>query len=281
MQITDTAPPPDTPLPLQQTPAYAAAMGRAHLWQTATKDGTPVAHMLCLRGPMGSTTTLRGPIWQGTPDQDLRRQTLRTLKPRLIEAEAPDPALRSAGYRQLITPTHIAEWDLTPDPDSLRKNLHGKWRNALRQAEAAPLKLRHSAFLGPEDHPIFAHQTALTRTHRFRTLPPRATCALTAALPQGARLWEARLKRQVVAMMLFLRHGPVVTYHIGWSGPEGRRTNAHNRLLMEAALWYRDQGVTRLDLGTVDTEAAPGLARFKIGTGALVRPLGGSHIRLF
>ena len=38
------------------------------------------------------------------------------------------------------------------------------------------------------------------------------------------------------------------------------------------------KGVTKLELGQVDTEKAAGLARFKLGTGATLRPLGGSWI---
>jgi hypothetical protein len=40
------------------------------------------------------------------------------------------------------------------------------------------------------------------------------------------------------------------------------------------------RGHVRLDLGTVDTEAAPGLARFKLAVGATVHPLGGSWLGL-
>ena len=42
----------------------------------------------------------------------------------------------------------------------------------------------------------------------------------------------------------------------------------------QAALALRDDGVRWLDLGTVDTDVAPGLAHFKLGTGAELRQLG-------
>ena len=44
--------------------------------------------------------------------------------------------------------------------------------------------------------------------------------------------------------------------------------------LARAAEALRAEGVAWLDLGSVDTEAAPGLARFKLGTGAELRRLG-------
>jgi lipid II:glycine glycyltransferase (peptidoglycan interpeptide bridge formation enzyme) len=92
------------------------------------------------------------------------------------------------------------------------------------------------------------------------------------------RLFSARRGRgrglERIASMLFLVHGRVATYQIGWSGEEGRRLSAHQLCLWEAMRALREAGVRRLDLGTVDTDAAPGLARFKIGAGARVRALG-------
>jgi lipid II:glycine glycyltransferase (peptidoglycan interpeptide bridge formation enzyme) len=83
-----------------------------------------------------------------------------------------------------------------------------------------------------------------------------------------------------LAAMLFLRHDPVVTYHLGWTGIQGRKWGLHHRLLMAAANHFAHAGLSRMDLGTVDTEQSAGLARFKIGSGALVRPLGGTWLRL-
>jgi lipid II:glycine glycyltransferase (peptidoglycan interpeptide bridge formation enzyme) len=89
---------------------------------------------------------------------------------------------------------------------------------------------------------------------------------------------EARQRAEELAAMLMLCHGLTATYHIGWSGPQGRATAAHQLLLVRAADWLAARGHVRLDLGTVDTDANPGLARFKIGSGAIIRPLGGSWV---
>ena len=83
-----------------------------------------------------------------------------------------------------------------------------------------------------------------------------------------------------IAAMLFLLHAPVVTYHIGWTSAQGRKFHAHHRMIMEAAEGFAQHGYYRMDLGLVETDRAPGLARFKIGTGAHVRPLGGTWLRL-
>ncbi|MGL4236328.1 hypothetical protein [Tabrizicola sp.] len=51
-------------------------------------------------------------------------------------------------------------------------------------------------------------------------------------------------------------------------------------MLTRAAEALAAEGVRWLDLGSVDTEAAPGLARFKLGTGAGLRRLGATMLVL-
>jgi hypothetical protein len=51
-------------------------------------------------------------------------------------------------------------------------------------------------------------------------------------------------------------------------------------MLARAAEALAAEGLRWLDLGTVDTEAAPGLARFKLGTGARLRRLGATCLVL-
>ncbi|MCP4821132.1 MAG: GNAT family N-acetyltransferase, partial [Shimia sp.] len=81
-----------------------------------------------------------------------------------------------------------------------------------------------------------------------------------------------------VAAMLILRHGQSATYHVSHTTDDGRKKCAHNLLMWEAMQWLAAKGVTTLDLGQVDTEKSAGLARFKLGTGARPRPLGGTWL---
>ena len=89
---------------------------------------------------------------------------------------------------------------------------------------------------------------------------------------------RADLGRDAAAAMMFLVHGASATYHIGWSGDEGRRLGAHNLVLWNALAALRERGVRRLDLGGVNTQRSAGIARFKIGTGGSVVTLAGSFL---
>ena len=277
MIATDIAPDPNLPLPLSQSAAYAAtlrAMGHP-VWQSKVA----CTHALVSRAA-GCATTIRGPVWGVAGDPDANLRALKSLKLRLIDANADAPLLRRAGYSRVVSPATVAEWDLTQNPTQRRAALHGKWRNALRQGEAASMRIEQGPFRPLPGHWMYTGARALARARNFRQLPLIFTDAFTAANPGNARLWAAYDGKRPVAGMVFLRHGPVATYHIGWTSDAGRAARAHHVLLACAANWLADHDTTRLDLGLLDTEQAPGLARFKLGTGATARTLGGSWIRL-
>lgn len=285
---------PRAALPLQQHPAYGRALSRlgresrAAVIEDAGGLAIGRAQLIVRRGAGAGLALLsRGPVWQGDPCPATRAAALGRLHRALdlgplsalvINAEAPAEAeaLRRAGALALLTPAHIAEWDLSQPPEALRAAMDGKWRNRLAAAGRGPLKIQRSVFRGPAGHWLLTREAAQAKARGYRGLPPGFLAAYGAANPGGAQLFCAMQGGTAVAAMLFLRHGSAATYQTGWAGPEGRALSAHNLILWRAARWLARQGVTRLDLGTLDTETAPGLARFKMGTGAALRPLGGT-----
>jgi hypothetical protein len=266
-------------MPLQQSWAYGEVLSR--LGATVGRVGlvTPsgargVAQVTRRRiGPVRFSLLSRGPVWDGAaPTAGEEAAALRALgrafRPLLATPERDGPGLA------LVTPRHRAHLDLTADPATLRARFDGKWRNRLTRAEGEGLCLR----VGRPDPAAVAwllHQdAALQRARGYRALPAPFTRAWLAFDPAAAVVAEARIGGRRVAAMLFLLHAPWASYHVGWSGEAGRRSNAHALLLWQAMLRLREEGCTVLDLGDVDTERAPGLARFKIGTGAPVARLG-------
>jgi lipid II:glycine glycyltransferase (peptidoglycan interpeptide bridge formation enzyme) len=87
----------------------------------------------------------------------------------------------------------------------------------------------------------------------------------------------AELGKNSVAGMLFLIHGRVASYHMGWADNEGRQLNAHNALLWQAMAYLQGEGMQVLDLGGVNTHDLPGISRFKLGTGGRAITLAGTY----
>lgn len=265
----------DTALPLQQHPNFATALKR--LGRTVRMvDVAGAAPVLAVR-QFGQLIASRGPVWNSTSTQGA---PLAKAGLRLINADAQSDALyHAAGFRRLMTDAFVAELDLTSTDAARRRAMKPKWRNTWRRAQDAPFKVTDAAFDAQAHAWLLCADLAQQRAKRFRALPHAFVVAYAQCHPNAVRVLTAVDGDTPIAAMLFLLHAPLATYHIGWTTPRGRSLGAHHRMIIHAADTCAARGYRRLDMGSVDTDHAPGLARFKIGTGATVRPLGGTWLR--
>ena len=240
--------------PLQQSPAYGAAMAAL---------GARVRQICAVQ------------VIERPGLRLIQRAALTLTEARRL-ARFPGVTILTApvtgpGLVPLVTPRSHAEWDLSPEPQALRAQLHGKWRNALRRGEALHLGQDDPRALSD----LLAREGEQSRLRRYRSLP----AAFVAHWPGPRLILHLRHKGVLEAAMLFLIHGASATYHIGWASEAGRAAQAHRAMLWRAALQLRDAGVRRLDLGPVDS-SNEGLARFKLGTGARLTDLGPTSLVL-
>ncbi|RFP89851.1 GNAT family N-acetyltransferase [Rhodobacteraceae bacterium 63075] len=258
--------------PLQQTALFNTAL--AALGVQVTRSDAPCGPVYVQRRGFLPSLASRAPACIADAP----------MRPRLVNAEARGAAaaLRACGYTAILTPAHVAELDLSPPLPDLHAALHGKWRNRLTTARkrlSASHDVAHRAFDPARDGWLLKAEAAQQRTRRYRGYPPALTRLMHEVEPKALRLFTLHERRDPIAAMLFVRHGSMATYHIGWNSPEGRKLAAHHLLLWEAIRALRARGVQMLDLGTVETERSAGLARFKLGSGARARPLGGTWLR--
>jgi hypothetical protein len=257
-------------LPLQQSAVYAAA-ARACGARTREIDLDHGRALAVERG--GVRMVFRGPVWTGQIAAEDRRAEVRRLARRVgVTVVTPEEPVAGFGLVPLVTPLHHAVWDLWGE---LRAGLDPRWRNHLAGAERRLLTIRPG---GPATlEALLAADLVQRQARGYRTLPASFTRALD---PAALRLWDWRHDGSMAAAMCFVRHGATATYHLSWAGPAARERSIHQVMLWQAALALRGEGVRWLDLGSVDTEAAPGLARFKLGTGARLHRLGATCLVL-
>lgn len=271
-------------VPCAQSAPFARALrahGGAALALALRDDGRTVGHALAIR--RGARRLIsRGPVWSVDAGTVARRAGLRALRRHggagltVLNAETDDPAMRCAGFLRVLTPVWVAEWPLSPDSAILRAGLHQKWRNRLKAGESAGWQLRRAAMDPDPGHWLFRHDAGLAQARGYQAWPATLIVAWVRANPGTAILWTASRKGQVAAAALVLRHGTRAAWQIGWAGQDGRAGQAMPLVLWHAASWLAGQGVQAFDLGTLDTVNAPGVARFKLGTGARARALGGT-----
>jgi lipid II:glycine glycyltransferase (peptidoglycan interpeptide bridge formation enzyme) len=142
------------------------------------------------------------------------------------------------------------------------------------------LKLRVCGSKSSDYEWLIQAEAAQRRERRYLSLPSGFVSAFQSAnrKPSQALLTlAAELKHQSCAGMLFLVHGSTATYHLGWADDAGREHSAHNLLLWQACSLLAERGVQQLDLGGVNTQSNPGLARFKLGAGGRVVTWAGTY----
>lgn len=264
--------------PLQQHPAFGAAlthMGHPPIRVYLPIPGKEVQVMRRRFGPLRLGLVSRGRVDPRHLDR-LRRETDCQLL--LLNAEVPGQYPGQYPGWRIRSAAHVAELALDAPASDLRARMAQKWRNRLNKAADQGLRVSQTALPADPGHWLLRIDQAQQVVKRYRGYPPRFTAAFAAANRGQARLFDVRRWGEPIAAMLFLCHGSVATYHVGWSGPEGRQASAHHLALWEAMKQLQARGVTRIDLGQVDTESAPGLARFKLGSGAICRPLGGTWL---
>lgn len=284
---------------LQQSWAYGQALRalgvevhRALVMQGESLLGLAQFQCRRLAGYIGLASCSRGPVWAPETSAAQRQQALRLLKKGVptrawrATVFSPEQSLARLdpqelqGLHRVMTGYSTVMLDLQQPEDALRAALDGKWRNRLVRAEGLQgLQLHVRASL--KDVQWLLERENLQRQARgFHALPTdfvRAYIEAHADRSQAFWVASAVQARQTQAAMLFLRHGDVASYHIGWASEEGRRLNLHNLLLWQAMLALRKQGVQQLDLGGVNTRALPGISRFKLGTGGQLLTLAGTY----
>ncbi|WP_417724168.1 GNAT family N-acetyltransferase [Salipiger sp.] len=268
-------------LPLPQSPEYARTCALLGLDLRSAEKGSKLhwqiqTRRLPILGRVGLLS--RGPV---SPDEAARRDWLDRWRahhagPLILNADGLDaPTLRRAGFWPLMTPATLAMLPLGPEP-AMRAAMRQKWRNRLNRTQDTRLRITRHPLTAT--HWLLEAEARQAGERRYRALPPGFLVAYARANPTRALIWEARDRTTPVAAIAVLRHGRMATWQCGVALPEGRRLNAMNALLWEAMRWLAANGHDMLDLGILNSDDAPGLTHFKLGTGARLHRLGGTWL---
>lgn len=281
--------------PLEQAWAYGEAMAglgqRVFRMHAAAQGGGAAAQLFARRvfGIWNVVQSVRGPTFAGEPAAitSLLREILAACprgfpRIRLFMPELGADmhrAVSAAGLHRVLTGYHTRLLDLRHGSTTIRAGMEGPWRNRLVAAESE--KLRVDVAKGGRLLDWLVERNAALGRQRGIALPkPRLVRALVHAAGSSRTLLVAVLERnEPLAAGLFLRHGPDATYYVSHTTEAGRAYSATNLMLWAAITRLADAGVRALDLGGIDTRAAPGLARFKLGLGGRTLSLTGTYAR--
>lgn len=232
---------------------------------------------------------MRGPVWARP---DLSRE-VKIAAAQALHASAPvkgfhavlitpeeGDGLEGSKFKRIYTGAHTVLLDLTPDEQVIRKGFNGKWRNRLKAAEKEDVTVSRLGRHPKKFAWLLGKDEALMRSIGHRSSNMALVPAYyIAAGKKSVLAFEAKAGAERIGGMLFLIHGQGATYHIGWSNDDGKARSVHNLIMWRAIGELKKLGVATLDLGGVDTDLTPGIARFKLGLGGRVVSTAGSWTR--
>jgi CelD/BcsL family acetyltransferase involved in cellulose biosynthesis len=284
---------------LQQSWAYGEAMRTlgVQTHRAAVMDGKKVLALAQFIGRrylhyLSMASCTRGPVWSPALDAAAQNRIYKELKktiptkmirvtlfsPEMTLAQLPPESVK--GLNRVMTGYSTVTLDLRRDEETLRAQMDRKWRNRVfRPKRTAPLQVQLKADMRDCRH-LLEKEEAQRASRHFHGLPTDFVPAFINGHErpeQGYFVATTRHDNRTIAAMLFLLHGQGATYHIGWSDEEGRQLSAHNVMLWQAMLHLKKQGISRLDLGGINTHDLPGISRFKLATGGQVLTLAGTY----
>lgn len=217
----------------------------------------------------------RGPIFLGTPDDELVVAVYRAVRerwgriwtaplsiaPALPAGEHSDALLRRAGYRlrQRLS-WQSGRIDLRVGEDTLWAQVISTFRNRVRKAEKEGATLRVSEDAETFEWMIKRHSENMAEKG-FSGPSPALLRALRATAPESVLVFQLVGEGGPVAGMSVVRFGTHAEYHVGWFGPEGRKLNAGNFLMWQVMCDLHRRGVETFDVGGL--RSGDGYTRFK------------------
>ncbi len=205
-------------------------------------------------------------LWLIRSRYSLLRRDFLVWTPELEANSTADRLISEIGLKKIITGYSSIWLDLGKDKDFLRRNLHQKWRNQLKNAEKQGVKISLD-YGGEALEWLLTRYETHRRSHRLRVPRTPFVYAISFAMrnKQATLVFTAYFESKPIAAILIFQHGQTATYFVAWSGDEGRKRNANNLLLWYAVKELKDRKVQWLDLGGVDGSRMPGVSRFKAG----------------
>lgn len=161
--------------------------------------------------------------------------------------------------------------ELSREPEAIRADMDGKWRYELRQAEDTDLEVERAeadAGVGV----LYGMYRKLADEKGFASVFSGSEIrAVAEAYGADCYVYLARSGGEVCGGALAVRDGTRALYLLGATDSVGRDTSAGYLLQWEMLRGLPEAGVRHYDLGGVDEDENPGVARFKLR-------MGGRHV---
>lgn len=293
---------------LYQTWSYGAVCWKgSQLSHLVLKKGGEVAAMAqvrIVRLPVlgkGIAYVRWGPLWRlhdQPADPAVLRQAMLALKAeyadrrRLLLRVVPNSYAEDE-YAAACTSTW-SELGFRPDPqahhyrtmrvdlgvsvEQLRRGLHQRWRNYLKNAEKSSYEVVHGANIQLYDRFLILYREMMARKQFDTTVDVEEFRALQQALPDSLKMqvFVCEQAGHAVNALVVSTIGDSPIYLLAATGDAGLKGRGAYLLQWRAMEWLKERGHRWYDVGGINPDRNPGVFQFKSGLGGQeVHQLGG------
>ena len=168
--------------------------------------------------------------------------------------------------------------DLTQSLDDLRKGLHQRWRNYLKNAEKAGYTILEVASVELYDTFLLLYRQMMARKQFDTTVDVDQFKILqqTLPLPLKMQLFLCQREGRALNALVVSHVGESAIYLLAATGNEGLKERGAQLLQWRAMQWLKERGCRWYDVGGINPDRNPGVYQFKAGLGGHeTRQLGG------
>ncbi len=232
----------------------------------------------------------RGPLWRRSEDKEpsllvammeellhhwvSKRHMYLRIAPCVQEEELNAKTIEEIGYDldRNLPGWASARMDLLRPIESLKKQLHQKWRNCLNKAERLGITVQSGCDDSVFNEFLQEYRQMLLARNYASSVTPLLLSRMQTLLPREKKFWVATARKngQLLGAILIARYGVTCEYLAGAINDAGRAANAGQLLLWQAIDEMKNLGYRRFDLGGMASQqTAAGIFHFKAGLGGV------------
>jgi lipid II:glycine glycyltransferase (peptidoglycan interpeptide bridge formation enzyme) len=159
--------------------------------------------------------------------------------------------------------------DLTCPLETLRGNLHQRWRNYLRSAEKAGFTVKGGSTVEFYDQFLGAYREMMARKRFETTVDVALFRQMQVALPEALRMkvFLCQKDGQLFNALVVAAAGDTGIYLLAATSTKGLEAKGAHLLQWRAMEWLKSQGYSWYELGGINPDRNPGVFQFKNGLG--------------
>lgn len=171
--------------------------------------------------------------------------------------------------------------DLSPSLDDLRKGLHQRWRNYLKNAEKSDYTVVEGDTVELYDRFLVLYRQMMARKQFDTTVDVGEFRTLQEVLPPHLKMHVLLCQKddRTLNALVVSHIGDSAIYLLAATGDEGLKERGAHLLQWRAMQWLKARGCRWYDVGGINPDRNPGVFQFKSGLGGMeVRQTGGYRL---